>query len=573
MLLNNLSNLWSSIIIDELVKNNVQDFYISPGMRSAPLVNSLLQLKDVNLYVGIDERAQSYRALGNSKTTGRTSALICTSGTALANYLPAIIEAKKSAIPLIVLSADRPIELSTTDANQTIDQTKFYSQHVMSDASLGAPTEQIESSVIRNTINHLLFRSMYPTRGPVHLNIPLREPLGQETEYISKDYIDRCKSGFEKTLHTKYHSPVQAIEESLIKEVSEIINSTEKGILVIGSLPNSISKEIINEFIKELNWPMHLDISSSLKYEYSLEESVIPTFDHPEVYDKLSKNMPQTIIHLGGRTTSKNYYKFLEENIEINLITVNWSENKEDPSQETNIRIVSQVDQFCKQLKGQLKTNSESFKIDWSSFVKRKIDIIDNAPLCYPLVSKKIIETISDQSSLYISNSTIVRSFDNYVSLKSKKNIEIYTNRGVSGIEGLIASAVGSSEGSKKHTTLVIGDISFIHDLNSLQLLKESNSSVAIILINNGGGGIFSLLPIAENSELLPYLTTPHQLNFKDTASTFGLQYKRVETPKEFEDAYRRSEDNKEKVIIEVIVDNEKNIEIYKELKTLKLII
>lgn len=573
MLLNNLSNLWSSVIIDELVKSNVVDFYISPGMRSAPLVNSLLQLKNVNLYLGIDERAQAYRALGNSKATGRTSALICTSGTALANYLPAIIEAKKSAIPLIVLSADRPVELSATDANQTIDQTKFYSQHVMSDASLGAPTEQIDPAVIRNTINHLLFRSMYPTKGPVHLNIPLREPLGMEEEYISKDYIERCQKGFNRSSHTKYHSPIQALSSSIVSEISEIINSTKKGILVIGSLPNSISKESIKEFIKKLNWPMHLDISSSLKYEYSLENNMIPTFDHPEVFDVLSKNVPETIIHLGGRTTSKNYYRFLEENTEINLVSVNWSENKEDPSQLTNIRIVSHVDQFCEQLKDVINPNAEELKVDWTDFVMRKIKIIESSPLCYPTISKKIVENIKDNSSLYISNSTIVRSFDNYISLKSKKNINIYTNRGVSGIEGLIASAVGSSEGSKTHTTLVIGDISFIHDLNSLQLIKESKSSVAIILINNGGGGIFSLLPIAENKELLPFLTTPHELKFKDTASTFGINYKRVENPSEFEDAYISSEERKEKIIIEVIVDNDKNIEIYKELKTLKLLV
>ena len=573
MLLNNLSNLWSSIIIDELVKSNVLDFYISPGMRSAPLVNSLLQLKNVNLYLGIDERAQPYRAIGNSKATGRTSALICTSGTALANYLPAIIEAKKSAIPLIVLSADRPVELSTTDANQTIDQTKFYSQHVMSDASLGAPTEQIDPAVIRNTINHLLFRSMYPNKGPVHLNIPLRGPLGQEKEDISKSYIDKCRLGFTRENHTKYHSPIQALSSEIVNEVSDLINTTEKGILVIGSLPNSICKKSIKEFIKNLNWPMHLDVSSSLKYDYSLEDNIIPTFDHPEVFEKLSENVPRTIIHLGGRTTSKNYYRFLEENEEINLVSVNWSENKEDPSQLTNIRIVSHVDQFCEQLKDLIKTKTESFKIDWTDFVKRKINIIEDSPLCYPVISKKIIENIKENSSLYISNSTIVRSFDNYISLNSRKNIDIFTNRGVSGIEGLIASAVGSSEGTSTHTTLLIGDISFIHDMNSLQLLKESKSSVAVILINNGGGGIFTLLPIAENKELLPFLTTPHELKFKDTASTFGINYKKVQTPKGFEEAYRDSETKKEKIIIEVIVDNDTNIEIYNQLKTLKLLV
>ena len=571
MLSNNLSNLWSSIIIDELIKSNVTDFFISPGMRSAPLVNSLLSKTDVNLYIGIDERAQAYRALGSAKTTGRTSTLICTSGTALANYLPAIIEAKKSAIPMIVLSADRPIELSSSDANQTIDQTKFYAQHVMTDACLGAPTEQIGPEVIRNTINHLLFRSLYPNKGPVHFNIPLREPLDETLEEISDAYISKCKLSFEKKMQTSYRSPIQSLESEVIEQVANLIENTEEGILVIGSLNPSMPKEEVKKFIKNLNWPKHIDISSSLKFNYSLDDQIIPTFDHPEVFDTLTKNPPKTIIHLGGRTTSKHYYRFIEENPEIELITINWSEQKEDPSQMTDMRIVSQVDQFCSQMNKKSFTSTSRINIDWKEFVTKKISLIDSAPLCYPYISKNIVEILREDSLLYISNSTIVRSFDNYISKDSKKSLRILTNRGVSGIEGLMASAIGSAEGCKKYTTLVIGDISFLHDLNSLQMLKETNASLCIVLINNSGGGIFTLLPIAKNEKLLPYLTTPHNFNFKKNCEGFDLKHVEVTTSEEFTKQFTMAQEKEEKIIIEVKVDNDQNIEIYKQLKTLKL--
>jgi 2-succinyl-5-enolpyruvyl-6-hydroxy-3-cyclohexene-1-carboxylate synthase len=568
---NNLSNLWSSVIIDELLKNNVIDYYISPGMRSAPLVNSLLNYDQANLYVGIDERAQAYRALGNAKVTGRTSALICTSGTALANYLPAIIEAKKSAVPLIVLSADRPVELSTSDANQTIDQTKFYSQHVMADACLGAPTEQIGPEVVRNTINHLLFRSVYPNKGPVHLNIPLREPLDDTKTHISKEYVNACKNTFQKDIQTKYTSPIQSLSEELIHNVSDIIKNTNNGILVIGALQSSMPKDEVKKFIQKLNWPKHIDISSSLKFNYSLEDQVIPTFDHPEVYENLTKNVPETIIHLGGRTTSKHYYRFLEENPGIKLISINWSEQKEDPSQMTDIRIVSQVEQFCSQMNSHLENSRSNLNIDWSEFVNKKVNLIENSPLCYPYISKSIVENIKEDSLLYISNSTVVRSFDNYISMNSKKDIQILTNRGVSGIEGLMASAIGSAEGSNKYTTLVIGDISFLHDLNSLQILKETNSPLCIVLINNSGGGIFTLLPIAKNEKLLPFLTTPHSFDFNKTIENFGIEYKKVSQTKDFLEAYVLAQETKRKIVIEVNVDNDKNVEIYKQLRTLKL--
>ncbi|OUR94200.1 2-succinyl-5-enolpyruvyl-6-hydroxy-3-cyclohexene-1-carboxylic-acid synthase [Halobacteriovorax marinus] len=571
LLAHNLSNLWSSLIIDELIKSNVVDFYISPGMRNAPLVNSLLKRDNVNLYLGIDERAQAYRALGNAKGTGRTSALICTSGTALANYMPAIIEAKKSFIPMVVLSADRPIELSTSDANQTINQVHFYGAHVRADACLGAPTEQIEPHIVRNTVNHLIFRSLYPTKGPVHLNIPLREPLDSTKAPISESYIERARETFKILLQTEYLAPLQSLSSEVVDKISDIVKHSERGLLVIGQLPSSMDKSKIKAFIKKLNWPVFLDISSSLKYSYSLEDNVIPTFDHQEVYDKVLENIPSTIIHLGGRTTSKHYYRFLSENPLIKLISVNWSDQKEDPSQNTDIRIVSHVDQFCLQLTEKLQQSCSPIKVDWKEFVQKKEEVIKNSPLCYPYISKSIIENIASDTALYISNSTVVRAFDNYISTDKTKEIDIFTNRGVSGIEGLIASTIGCAEGISKFTTLVIGDISFLHDLNSLQMLKESKAPVCVVLVNNSGGGIFSLLPIAKDKELLPYLTTPHELNFEHGAKLFNLDYQRVETPTQFDEVFRESQKVKRTKIIEVIVDNEKNIEIYNLLKTVKL--
>ncbi len=571
LLENNLSTIWSSIIIDELVKSGVIDFYISPGMRNAPLVQSLLQRKEVNLYLGIDERGQSYRALGNAKATGRTSALLCTSGTALANYTPAIIEAKKSATPLIVLSADRPIELATSDANQTINQVHFYGNHILADNCLGAPTEEICPQVIRNTIDHLIFRSRYPIKGPVHLNIPLREPLDMTRTQVSSNYIEKSQAGFKRKFQTKYFPPTQGISPKAKEVIADIIEKNPKGLLVIGSLPCTLDREVIKEFASKLNWPVFLDISSSLKYSYSIQDNIIPTFDHSEVYEQMSKERPSTIIHLGGRTTSKHYYRFLEEFSDINLITVNWSEEKEDPSQNTDYRMISEVDQFCSEMIPLISPSKSPIQINWKDFSDKKCKLIDDAPLSYPYISKKIIDSMGNNQALYIANSTVVRSFDNYLSLEAKKEIDIFTNRGVSGIEGLMASALGCAEAINKFTTLIVGDVSFLHDLNSLQNIKESKAPLCIVVVNNSGGGIFTLLPIAKDKELLPYLTTPHSLTFENAAKLFDIDYKLITSTQEFDFEFIQAQKNRETIILEVTVDNEQNIELYNKLKTVKL--
>lgn len=568
---NNLSTVWSSIIIDELIKSGVVDYYISPGMRNAPLVQSLLQRTEVKLYLGIDERGQSYRALGNAKATGRTSALLCTSGTALANYTPAIIEAKKSATPLIVLSADRPIELATSDANQTINQVHFYGKHVLADNCLGAPTEEICPQVIRNTVDHLIFRSRYPIKGPVHLNIPLREPLDMTNTNVSSLYLEKSELGFKREFQTKYFPPTQGINNRAKEVVSNIIKNNPRGLLVIGSLPCSMDKSVIKDFIKALNWPVFLDISSSLKYSYSLQSNVIPTFDHSEVYEKLSTERPTSIIHLGGRTTSKHYYRFLEEFPEIKLITVNWSEEKEDPSQNTDLRMVSEVDQFCLEMIEMISPSVDPIEVDWKDFSERKCHLIDDSPLSYPYISKKTIDSIEDGQALYIANSTVVRSFDNYLSLEGKKEIDIFTNRGVSGIEGLISSALGCAEAVDKYTTLIVGDVSFLHDLNSLQNVKESESPLCIIVVNNSGGGIFTLLPISKDKKLLPYLTTPHSITFENAAKMFDIKYELISTTNDFDLEFTKAQERKETIILEVMVDNESNVELYNKLKTVKL--
>lgn len=579
LLTQNINRIWSTLIIDEFLKNKITQFYLSPGMRNAPLVAALTHLQhfhsEINIVLGMDERSASYRALGYSKATGKPAVLICTSGTALANYMPAVIEAKKSNLPLIVLSADRPTELTFCDDNQTIDQTKFYGDFIQGEMNLGAPTIEISPLAMTSSLSNLINKSLYPQKGPVHFNCAFREPLEATIQEVPAHYLELSRAQINrKGATTRYLNLETTPDAHSIAELAKTLSESKSGLLVIGSLAPWISREEVRSLINHLKWPCYFDVSSSLKYEFNLKSGAIPTFDHPEVQNELIKNPPQTVFHIGGRLTSKHYYTFLKQVPAIELITLNHNIEKEDPSHHTKIRINADINSTLGLLNQKIKESKFSalnFSLNFESFSKNKINLIDDGPLSYPLISKKIIDHIKEDSQIYIGNSTVVRTFDAYYSIDQKKNLTIATNRGVSGIEGFIASSCGFIDGSNKDTYLVLGDVSFIHDLNSLYYLKQLKTSLKIIIVNNDGGGIFTLMPISKEKPVLDYISSPHGENFQKIADAFGIHYIPVTQKDQLLPGLKELELHNNHTIMEIFIDHETNKSVYDQLKTIKL--
>lgn len=575
----NINRLWSSLIIDEIIKNDITHFYLSPGMRNAPLIAALAATKQSNKKIEIitcfDERGAAYRALGYAKGSGKPAVLLCTSGTAMANYFPAVIEAKKSSLPIIILTADRPIELTFCDENQTINQSKFYGEYVQGEMNLGAPSFDISPLALTSSISNLIHKSFFPQKGPVHINCPFREPLDSTKIEIPTNYLKLAIEQFKRIgASTRYLRLATTPESSEIEEIIKQLKISQSGMLVIGSLNTYDETSIVKKFINTLKWPTYFDVSSSLKYEFNLNDNTLPTLDHPEVQDSLISNPPDTIFHIGGRLTSKHYYSFLKQVPSINLITLSQNREKEDPSHHTKIRINAHINSTLDKILTHLSHHQfeeKKFHLNFENFTKQKIELIDNGPLAYPSISKSIIDNIEEQAALYIGNSTVVRSFDAYFSYKVKKQLTIATNRGVSGIEGFIASAIGLSEALKRSVYLILGDISFIHDLNSLFLLKNSHYPIKIILINNHSGGIFTLLPVNKDSEVMSYITSPHEYNFDKAAELIEIDYLRANARDEFNQKFVELKSSNKSTIMEVIVDNEINKAVYDKLKTIKL--
>ncbi|MDD4974013.1 MAG: 2-succinyl-5-enolpyruvyl-6-hydroxy-3-cyclohexene-1-carboxylic-acid synthase [Bacteriovorax sp.] len=582
----NINRVWSSLIIDEFQKNKITQFYLSPGMRNAPLIAAMIHAKTFNIKIKIimcmDERAAGYRALGYAKATGLPAVVVCTSGTAMANYMPSVVEAKKSNLPLIVLSADRPPELTFCDDNQTMDQTKFYGDYVQGEMSLGAPTFSISPLALTSSLSNLIHKSLFPQKGPVHFNCAFREPLEATIMPIPEEYLKLAQDlVLRDGPSTRYMNLNTTPLQADLKEIAETLKNSKTGLLVIGSLNPYDESESVENFIKLLNWPAYFDVSSSLKYKFNLSDNALPTFDHPEVQEALIKTPPQTVFHIGGRLTSKHYYTFLKQVPSINLITLSLNKEKEDPSHHTKMRINADINSTLRALTQTFISSSSSsaslplpekkLDLNFEAFTLKKIKLIDDGPLAYPMISKVIVDHIKDKSILYIGNSTVVRSFDAYFSYNNRKNITVATNRGVSGIEGFIASSCGFIDGVEKELYLVIGDVAFIHDLNSLYFLKELKTALKIILINNDGGGIFTLLPINKEQNVLDYITSPHGQTFRKASELIGIDYLEVHDSDSLIPSFNKLQEKNHHCLMEIFIDNKINKDVYDQLRTIKL--
>lgn len=565
----NLNRLWSSIIITELKRQGSNQFYLSPGLRNAPLLWAVQNIDNINYHTSIDERGASYRALGSAKYNNTPAVLICTSGTAMANYFPAIIEAKKSKTPLIVISSDRPEELVSGQANQTIEQPNLYGNYVIKSIDLGTPDTERLPKVLASTIAEAFALSKYNC-APIHLNLRFREPLDGSVQRINEHYFACAKSYFED-----FQKNIQTFcleSNQLPTDIKEILQKSERPLIVIGELHQSYkSKEAINYLKNCHHAHFYCDITSGLKYDLSINSRAIPSFDHPETIEKLKNSNPDLIIHIGGRLTAKHYDTYINGLTNTALIHFNDDLLKQNPTGSITHKVkINPIDA----LKAISEIyNSKTVSMEWINFnntIEKKESIIESSELSFAYISKKAIETLNENTNLYIANSSIIRSFNNYTQVHLEKHFPVYVHRGVSGIEGFINAAIGLAETAKQKVVLFIGDISFLHDLNALASLRKTNANIHIVLLNNNGGGIFKLLPISKEIDLIPLLTTEQNLNYCEIIKAFNINHKMVSSKEEYLETLDIINERSGIYIHEVVIDDVSNIKVYEALKTVK---
>lgn len=573
----NITYLWASLMVEELIRNGADYFCIAPGSRSSPLTMAAADNPRAKTFVHFDERGLAFHALGYVAATKKAAVLICTSGSAAANFFPAIIECSKKKLPLIVLTADRPPELRFTGANQTIDQVKIFGEYVRWNFDMPTPTADIKPAFILTTIDQAVFRSKELPPGPVHINCMLREPLAPiKNNSIPKNYLKGLKDWQQNQKpFTQYITTKQAFEFDQTQNLLDQVNSIKHGIIAVGKLNGREEEEGVLRLSEILKWPIFPDITSGLRLGHK-HQNIIHYFDQILLSSKIQKSIKADgVVHLGGRMTSKRFGDFIQTIKPQKYVMVLNHPLRNDPLHNVTIRVQSSVSGFCKTVNAQLKIREEGFILNTLIKANKNIHHLFeknlSAPntLSEPAVCRWLSEIIPHHHGLFIANSLPIRAMDSFANV-SGQAVTVSANRGASGIDGNIATATGFAAGRKKAATLLIGDLAFLYDLNSLAMLKNLSNPLIIVVLNNNGGGIFSFLPIAGNNKKFErFFLTPHNLTFPSAAELFKINYSQPKNKKDFLKVYKSAGKNKKSSIIEIQTQKEHNVEIYQRLKVL----
>lgn len=576
----NINQLWSLLIIEELLRLGIEQFFISPGSRSTPIVTAIALLDAAKKCVHFDERGSAFAALGYGKATGRPAVWVTTSGTAVANGLPSVIEAHMDGVPLILLTADRPPELRGTGANQSINQVSIFSPYVRWSLDGPVPTTDIPPAYVLTSIDQAVYRSHTMGNGPVHLNWMFREPLAPKpTGEEFGAYLQSIKNWIDSTTpYTDYRNTSKRLSpQNQEFDKRPIYTNDHKGLVLAGRLKTHEEGILIKRVAASLGWPLYADISSQIRLGFDKEENgaalLSPLLFSPSTSAYLPK--PDKVMQFGKIPTSKHLLSWINSVKPSEYLIIDNSPERIDPFHEVSTRIDASISEFCRTL---LSLNSaknpinQSWIKEWEK-VNERIAVNlenywdENNPLSEPLIARVISEEIKTDSILVIGNSMPIRDIDSFATYQGAQ-VSIVTNRGASGIDGITATAVGASVATNKPVTVVLGDLALLHDLNSLAMARHLSASFVVIVINNNGGGIFSFLPIAKFADVFePFFGTPNDVTFNGAAKMFDAAYYKPSTIDEFRLSYSQAIERERFSIIEVETDRKENLELHKEIE------
>ncbi len=570
-----LNALWGSLVVEELIRCGVEYFCISPGSRSTPLTIAVARHKRAKSIICYDERGAAFHALGYARATQKPAALICTSGTALANYFPAIIEASIEHLPMLVLSADRPPELRETGANQTIRQPGMFGDYLRWQFDFPCPDSHIPLTMILTTIDQAVYKSRTAPGGVAHLNFMFREPFVSTLTETSPpgNLPERWQNS--STPFTMYSQPIKQPSNNAIGTVAGLIRQSKRGILSVGRIETPAEIAAIKQLADRLQWPVFADITSGLRLG-SRDGCFIPFFDQLLLCEKFSGLQPDTIIHIGGKMVSKRWLQFAGRQRDARFVVAANHPDRYDPNNQITHRIDGDIALFCHELTAHLP--ADAGQSDWLNAWKTGSDIAGQivdifvaeslASLSEIITIHLISRHIHSDSGLFLSSSLPIREMDMFAASDGPA-VRVAANRGASGIDGTIAAATGFAAGLPAPATLVMGDLAFLHDLNSLTLLTQVAQPVIIVVLNNRGGGIFHFLPIAGEKDVFEkYFATPHNYDFRNAAKLFKLRYLNPKNLGEFVKGYQRWQKSGTRGVIEIFSDREDNVNQHKALQT-----
>jgi len=467
------------VIVRQIIEAGITDVVISPGSRNAPLSFAFFAASQkglIQLHTRIDERTAAFFALGLAKASGRAVPIVCTSGTAVANYHPAVLEAHHTNIPLLVLTADRPARLRKTGANQTTEQARIFGKSVRYFADISGAVFPME----------LPLYSL--ASGPVHLNIQFEEPLAADSD---SSWLDDIKVAPRNVTSTKAPGALKV--------------KSERGVLIVGHDRGGFSVEQVNEFAAQLGWPVISEDPLSLK-------NVIAHASLFLTSTAIAKELtPKTVIVIGRTTLSRSINNFIasadkEIVIDTRITTVDTDRNADKRFTQFPILESNAAD--------------EEWLEKWEKFSERTLKELEKiTQWSEPVLARTVAATIKNGTTLFVSSSRPIRDLEAFA--QARTGIETFANRGLAGIDGNISTAIGVAT-ARESTVAILGDLSFLHDLTGL--IHGEKPNLLIVVVDNNGGGIFSTLGHRGSEGFESIFGTPHNLDLSAIAAGLNVQ-------------------------------------------------
>jgi len=569
----NINTIWSSILVETLSRLGLTTAVICPGSRSTPLAVAFAQRSQTNLGKQIevipvlDERSAAFFALGIARQSGYPVVLVCTSGTAAANFYPAVIEARESRVPLLVLTADRPPELRDCHSGQTIDQIKLYGNYPNWQVSLAVPSAEIGMlRYLRQTVIHAWERTLLPVSGPVHLNLSFREPLAPLPQLDT----DVLPSPFDLEDFFAAISPAPQVPKSPVPQVPSSLyqewQQEQQGIIIAGPAqpqnPRSYC-EAIAQLSQTLEWPILAEGLSPVRNYAQLNPYLISTYDFILRNQKLAHKLkPTMVIQIGELPTSKKLRAWLNDSqpqrwvidssndnldplhgqtthlrIDLSAVSSQWLITPHQPHQITEaLPLPSSFSPHHTSQKQNHKTGIKptKYRQKWSEAEAKVREAVDQKmstirDLFEGKAAWLLSQTLPPETPLFIANSMPVRDVEYFWS-PGNLGIRPYFNRGANGIDGTLSTALGIAH-QNQSSVLLTGDLALLHDTNGFLLHSKFVGHLTIVLINNNGGGIFEMLPISQfDPPFEEFFATPQAVNFAKLCFTYRVEHQLIES-------------------------------------------
>jgi len=574
----NLNQLWSRALVEELVRGGVRHAVVCPGSRSSPLALACAQGEGLlKTWSVIDERSAGFFALGLAKQSRSPVVLVATSGTAGAHFYPAVIEAAMANVPLVVLTADRPLELQGWGAPQTVPQARFFGDFARLFADVGLPEASDVALVhLRATVARAVVMAMRAPRGAVQLNVPFREPLSPTPEGAPPDerLSSLANEGRAGAPLTRIVPPVRQPDPRVLDEVRARVAATEQGVIVCGPRDESDGfAEAIARLAEATGYPVLAEATSQARYgggpaTVSLYDTMLRHAPFAQAH------RPKLVLRFGGGLTPKGPQAWIDgSGAEVVLFSDEGA--LFDPAHRAARVVEGSAVAACEALSRGLSRGlgqwSRSFL--WAEQWARaalESAFSEDMSLTEMRVAHEVVGALPEGANLFVSSSMPIRDVDAFAP-PTGRQLHVYANRGANGIDGIVSSALGVAAASGRPTVLLTGDLAFLHDVGGLLTARRSGVPLTVVVVNNDGGGIFSFLPIAQAEQARAHYETlwgtPHGVDLSHAAALYQARFRRPDSPASLRSAVTEGLKLGGLHVIETrVVERTKNVELHRGL-------